>query len=165
MLRAPRGLVRRGVTETALVLAAALVAACAARPAAEATGTAVPSVPSWCYPASSPALPPPPPGSECAFPIPAEPDSFIPIAAVEGRVVDPSGRPVVGATVHGEYGIWSISPVKVGGDGAFRLDGLKPGEGWITAEAPGYKPKRVDTFFSAEHLRHIEVVLAPCEAC
>lgn len=63
-----------------------------------------------------------------------------PPGVVLGRVLLPGGRPAAGAEVSipGEEDVTAIS----GGDGAYRLDGIEPGERILVATHPGHEASR-----------------------
>ncbi|HEX3128346.1 MAG TPA: carboxypeptidase regulatory-like domain-containing protein [Thermoanaerobaculia bacterium] len=65
-------------------------------------------------------------------------------AAVEGRVLSPAGKPVVGATIElaeeEGAGMFRIPVAAMSdGDGRYRLDGIKPGTRTFQATHPGYR--------------------------
>lgn len=65
-------------------------------------------------------------------------------AAVEGRVLSPSGRPVAGAIVavqEGDRDFFSVpsSAASTDGDGRYRLDGVAPGARTVHASQEGYR--------------------------
>lgn len=61
--------------------------------------------------------------------------------AVAGVVVDPAGRPVVGVQV-AAGGRWLDAATTTGDDGAFRLDGIEPGQRRVTVSRGRFDPVR-----------------------
>ena len=72
-------------------------------------------------------------------PIVFEPITVTPLRTITGRVVDTDGRPVAAASVLNQGNPAPLTSAVTGPDGAFRLDGLPPGEVRVFVEAPGYR--------------------------
>jgi len=67
------------------------------------------------------------------------------VASIAGRVVDPSGKPVVGATIRLRDRTFSIRleadpppPIRTDATGAFRVDRLVPGTRFVGASSPDW---------------------------
>jgi len=119
------------------------------------------------------------PGVASGVQVPAEPPVRLvlqPSSAVEGRTVDPDGKPVAGVRVF----VHPSDPVNVGGrvrmfvaarsrqavsdeTGFFRIDDVIPGGIELQATATGYQRTELDNLEvrSGQELRGVEVVLAP----
>ncbi len=79
---------------------------------------------------------------------------------VEGRVVDPVGRPLVSAEVTMERGgIAAAGPATTDSDGAWRIADLEPGIYRITVSRPGYRPSRQDVRIEPGRTARLTVVL------
>jgi outer membrane receptor protein involved in Fe transport len=63
---------------------------------------------------------------------------------VVGRVLDPQGRIVVGATVRLQTGTSNAAVATTDGQGEFRLDSVSPGSYRLTAEASGFQSSAQD---------------------
>lgn len=101
-------------------------------------------------------------------------------AAIAGRVREPGGRPVAGATVCAGSDAWALSAGERAArtcttsleDGSYRIEGLLPVPHFVHASAPGYVPGqyRAGTGQSARELvvlragqetREVDVTLSP----
>lgn len=98
-----------------------------------------------------------------------------PTSAVEGRVVDPDGRPIAGATVFA----FASDPMRMGRfrfdgpsgpgpatsdeDGLFRVEGVEPGTIEVRAAAAGYQAAQIKNLEArpGQDLKGVEVVLSP----
>jgi hypothetical protein len=93
---------------------------------------------------------------------------LVPAAVVEGRTVDPDGKPVAGAFVLIEAAeeevarIGAFRSATSADDGSFRIADVAPGAFQITAEAGGYQKGRTNNLEvrSGQELKGVEVVLA-----
>src|SRR5437868_5813237 len=59
---------------------------------------------------------------------------------IEGRVTDPQGKVVAGATVHLRQSQSEIALTRSDGDGSFHFDRLPAGNYTVAANAPGFAP-------------------------
>lgn len=97
-----------------------------------------------------------------------------PSATIEGRTVDPDGKPVAGVRVFvhptdptslgGGFRIFSMSRQASSDDtGFFRLEDVIPGGFALQAEAAGYQPSALENLDirAGQELKGLEVVLAP----
>lgn len=119
------------------------------------------------------------PGSAPGVQVPsAEPLRIVlhPSSAVEGRTVDPDGKPVAGAAVainpagptamgrgYVMVSTATMKETRSGDDGSFRIEDVSPGIWELKAAAAGHLPVEMSSLEvrSAQDLTGVEVVLAP----
>src|SRR6267143_561540 len=73
---------------------------------------------------------------------------------IEGRVVDPAGRPLAAADV--SVGRWRAT---TDADGAWRIAPLEPGPYRIAVRRLGYRPSRLDVDLEAGRTARVTVTL------
>jgi hypothetical protein len=78
---------------------------------------------------------------------------------VIGRVLDPQGRSVAGATVRLQAGASDAALVSTDGEGQFRIDAISPGLYRLTAEAPGFQSSTQDVTIRDGGVEQLDVTL------
>jgi hypothetical protein len=123
--------------------------------------------PSDIVPVAAPAPPPPP----AAGPVSALPVEKGNPAEIIGRVLDPTGATIPGATVTLSVGAGKLNEVLTDGDGTYRLSGVPSGTVTITGSLIGFKssqssfrydgtPRRLDITLNVEALEETVMVMS-----
>lgn len=77
-------------------------------------------------------------------------------ASLEGKIVDPEGKPVAAATVALRSS--SHPPVRTAIDGTFHLKELRPGEHLLSVAAPGFRAAEREVRLNAEERRQLDPI-------
>ena len=80
------------------------------------------------------------------------------VKTVAGRVLDPQGRAVAGATVHMQIGDYQAAAATTDAQGEFRLAAMGPGEYRLSAEAQGFLTETQDLAVTS-NIKDLDVTL------
>jgi hypothetical protein len=79
---------------------------------------------------------------------------------ISGRVFDPQGRSVAGATVRLQIGTSEAAHATSDGQGQFRITSVAPGPYRLTVEATGFRPNGEDITIPADEIKRLDLTLS-----